>query len=128
MKARITINNIIGIFDGNDDDEIKDAYAVDAGYKSYADLLEQIPDSENYGDEIKIEYFDLDNLNLASHSMEEIEQALINFETIWVLDTGNAGEDDTLIGGTYEEALQDVLCFHELDELPKNWSIEKFNM
>ena len=62
-------------------------------------------------------------MNYRSHAKEEVIEALKKGEKVWRLDTGNYGEDDVLIGGTMEEALADVLAYHELAELPEDWEI-----
>lgn len=61
---------------------------------------------------------------LRSYTEEEVIAALENCSEVWALDTGNDGEDDTLIG-SYAEVLRDVLAFHEMEELPSHWSLEK---
>jgi hypothetical protein len=39
------------------------------------------------------------------------------------LDTGNSGNDEILEGETMAEVLQDVLNYHEIDELPEGWTL-----
>jgi hypothetical protein len=41
------------------------------------------------------------------------------------LDTGNSGNDEILIGDSVAEVTQDVLNFHEVDQLPEGWTIEE---
>jgi hypothetical protein len=62
-------------------------------------------------------------MNYRSHAKEEVIEALKQGKKVFALDTGNYGEDDVLIGGTMEEALADVLAYHELAELPEGWEI-----
>ena len=62
-------------------------------------------------------------MNYRSHAKEEVIEALKQGKKVFALDTGNYGEDDVLIGGTMEEALADVLAYHELAELPEDWEI-----
>ena len=62
------------------------------------------------------------NLKLKSHSEEEIRAAIARGEKVFALDTGNDGEDDTLIGNK-EECLADILRHHEIDELPDRWTL-----
>jgi hypothetical protein len=41
------------------------------------------------------------------------------------LDTGNSGHDEILVGDSIAEVTQDVLNFHEVDQLPDDWTIEE---
>jgi hypothetical protein len=41
------------------------------------------------------------------------------------LDTGNSGSDEILVGDSIAEVTQDVLNFHEVDQLPEGWTIEE---
>ena len=63
-------------------------------------------------------------MNYRSHTEEEITAALLRGEQVWSLDTANRGEDDHLIG-EYSEVLADILHYHELDELPADWSLDR---
>ena len=65
-------------------------------------------------------------MHLKSHTLIELQTAQKAGQDIYDLDTGTAGGDDELIAGpgeTYEDVLAEVLAFHELDELPENWSL-----
>lgn len=54
MKARVYANGEdMGVYEGGSDDAILDAYAQDAGYQDFADLLEQVPDATR--DEVTLE-------------------------------------------------------------------------
>ena len=66
-------------------------------------------------------------MNYRSHAKEEVIEALKQGKKVFALDTGNFGEDDVLIGGTMEEALADVLAYHELAELPEDWEITEIS-
>ena len=59
-----------------------------------------------------------------SHSMEDIRAALARGEEVWALDTGNAGEDDTLIGSR-DAVVADILHHHELDAWPAGWTLDR---
>lgn len=61
-------------------------------------------------------------MKLKSHTKEQILNAYQNGEPVWELDTGNDGEDDTLIGFK-EEVIFDILSYYEMDEMPKYWTI-----
>lgn len=71
-------------------------------------------------------------LTLRSHTWEEIEIALAGGQEVWALDTGNDGEDDTLIG-SYAEVERDVLHYYtvlhdlstEPEALPAHWTLER---
>jgi len=66
-------------------------------------------------------------LKLRSYSLDELIYAQRNGETMWALDTANFGEDDTLIGST-ENEIKDIVCgFHELDEFPSTWSLDRID-
>ena len=41
------------------------------------------------------------------------------------LDTGNSGNDEILVGDSIAEVTQDVLSYHEIDQLPEDWTIEE---
>jgi len=41
------------------------------------------------------------------------------------LDTGNSGHDEILSGDSVAEVTQDVLNYHEFDQLPNGWTIEE---
>ena len=56
-------------------------------------------------------------MTFRSHSRKEIEQAIHEGQRIWKLDTGTSGNDDILIGGTYQEVEFDVLSFYEKEDL-----------
>ena len=45
--------------------------------------------------------------------------------TRYKLDTGNSGHDEILFGNSVAEVTQDVLNFHEIDQLPEDWTIEE---
>lgn len=62
-----------------------------------------------------------------SHSVEEVRKAQRAGQDIYALDTGNAGHDDTVIAAveeTRESVLSEILAFHELEELPEDWSLD----
>ena len=61
-------------------------------------------------------------MKLKSHTEQEIRAAFARGEKVFALDTGNDGEDDTLIG-SQDECLADIFCYHEIDELPGHWSL-----
>lgn len=61
-------------------------------------------------------------MKLKSHTKEQILNAYQNGKSIWELDTGNDGEDDTLIGSK-EEVIFDILSYCEMDEMPNYWTI-----
>ena len=61
---------------------------------------------------------------LKSHTIEEIEAALAAGQEVWALDTGNAGEDDTLIG-TQAEVVADICHYLEEEELPEGWTLDR---
>ena len=64
-------------------------------------------------------------VSLRSWTDDEIIAAYKNGKKIFVLDTGTAGQDDILIGNTYQNVLVDVLDNEEVSELPKGWNIEE---
>lgn len=66
----------------------------------------------------------LDGLPFKSHAPEAIAQALEAGLAVYVLDTGNDGEDDTLIGSE-EEIRNDILTHHDLDALPAHWTLSR---
>jgi hypothetical protein len=46
MYARVIANGTdMGVYEGDDEDAVLDAYARDAGYADYADLLDSVPDA-----------------------------------------------------------------------------------
>jgi len=62
-----------------------------------------------------------------SYTREEIKEAQKEGKTIYTLDTGNSGEDDTLIaekGESYQDVMAAVLYHHEIETLPDNWSLD----
>ncbi|MBW2006138.1 MAG: hypothetical protein JRI72_16355 [Deltaproteobacteria bacterium] len=59
---------------------------------------------------------------MRSYTEEQIRKAQSQNKQIWKLETGNAGEDDFLIG-SYEEVLNDVLVHFEEKALPEDWEI-----
>lgn len=63
-------------------------------------------------------------MNYRSHTQKEIEAAQKEGKEIYYLST-ESGDDDVLIG-SYNECLQDVLNYHEIEELPDNWNLEIF--
>jgi hypothetical protein len=63
-------------------------------------------------------------MNLRSHSASTILDALADGLPVWMLDTGNDGEDDVLIGD-YQDVVADILDHFDLDELPDHWSLER---
>lgn len=67
-------------------------------------------------------------MNFKSHSKEEIQQALSRGEPVFELDTGTSGEDDVLIGGTEGECLADICAYHEVDKLPKGWTLRQIEV
>lgn len=73
-------------------------------------------------------------MNYRSHTREDIEAALTAGQEVWMLDTGNDGEDDVLIG-TYEEVLADIQhhCVANLgraipegEDLPQGWTLIRY--
>jgi len=61
-----------------------------------------------------------------SHSDAEVRIAIQKDLGIWILDTGNDGEDDVLIDELYrgEEGIRDdILYHHDLDEWPEHWTL-----
>ena len=63
-------------------------------------------------------------LKLKSHTHEDILGAYRAGETVWALDTGNDGADDTLIGER-DTVIADILSFHELDTWPDAWTLDR---
>jgi len=63
-------------------------------------------------------------MKLKSYSKEKIKQALSRGEPVFELDTGTSGEDDVLTG-TRAECLADICAYHEVDELPKGWTLRQ---
>ena len=59
-----------------------------------------------------------------SYAETEVREAILKGTEVWALDTGNAGEDDMLIG-THEECLAAVLHHHEIESLPDGWSLDR---
>lgn len=59
-----------------------------------------------------------------SHTMMQVAIALVTGPGAYYLTTGDAGEDDVLLG-SYEECLQDVLVYIERDTLPADWLLTK---
>lgn len=57
-----------------------------------------------------------------SHSKSEILHALKSGEPVWELDTQTDGKDDYLIG-SYQDVVQDILTYHEIDQLPEHWQL-----
>lgn len=74
-------------------------------------------------------------VKIKSHSEEEIETALASGREVWALDTGNDGEDDTLIG-SYSEVERDVLHYYtilhdlptEPEALPAHWTLQRVDL
>ena len=63
-------------------------------------------------------------MNFRSHEKKEIREALKKGQEVWALDTGTSGNDDHLIG-THQEVLAEILNYHEIEELPENWTLDK---
>lgn len=63
-------------------------------------------------------------MKFKSHSKEEIRQALSRGEPVFELDTGTSGEDDVLTG-SMAECLSDICAYHEVEELPKGWTLRQ---
>ena len=61
-------------------------------------------------------------MNFKSHTKEEILSALRDGKEVYVLDTGNDGEDDVLIGG-FRDVMRDIVEYHEIDILPDHWGL-----
>lgn len=59
-----------------------------------------------------------------SYTEEEIKEALEAGKQVWELDSGNAGEDDVLIG-TKKEVINDLCACLEVEELPEGWDLYK---
>jgi len=60
-----------------------------------------------------------------SYTKEEIRNAMLTGSTIWALDTADSGYDDHIIADTYDQALSDVLTYHEISTLPEGWTLEE---
>jgi len=50
---------------------------------------------------------------------------MLTGSTIWALDTADSGYDDHIIADTYDQALSDVLTYHEISTLPEGWTLEE---
>ena len=59
-----------------------------------------------------------------SHTPDEISAAIAEGKEVWMLDTGNDGLDDHLIGDL-QEITNDLLFFHDLDVLPGHWILDR---
>lgn len=70
------------------------------------------------------------DLNYSVKSYPSMQAALDAREvgdSLWLLDTGNSGADDVLVGAEREEVLRDVLFHFELEAIPTSWSIRKID-
>lgn len=65
-------------------------------------------------------------MKFRSHMPRTLYVAALKGKQIWALDTGEQGEDDTLIG-TEAEVINDILHHHDLDHFPDTWSIDKLD-
>lgn len=61
---------------------------------------------------------------MKSFDGEEIAQSLIDGHPITRLNSGDAGEDDLLVGDE-DECLGDVLYHFEIEELPSGWTLKE---
>lgn len=59
-----------------------------------------------------------------TYTREACHEAWEAGKEMYALDTGNDGDDDTLIG-SYDACLHDVLSYHEIERLPEHWSLER---
>ena len=62
-----------------------------------------------------------------SHTAQEIRRAIRQGKTLCHLDTANAGGDDILIGSE-SDVLADVLAYHEMEDLPTDWSLRAMEL
>ncbi len=65
------------------------------------------------------------SVNLKSHTVAELRQAVADDYRLYALDTGSDGEDDVLFGMDYDEAHSDVVFYHDLDEWPSGWILRE---
>jgi len=65
-------------------------------------------------------------MQFRSHSRREVAEAIANGDQAWMLDTGSQGADDVLIG-EFEEVLQDILDYFEVEALPEGWELTRFD-
>ena len=68
----------------------------------------------------------LDGYSLRSHSEKEIEEALAKDPSlrVYVLST-DSGDDDVLLGGSACDVILDILAYHDIDQLPDDWSVDR---
>ena len=64
-------------------------------------------------------------MNDRSHTDEEVRNAIAKGVQVWVLETGQDGEDDVRIGSR-ENVFQDICSFHDMAELPPHWHLKPF--
>ncbi len=65
-------------------------------------------------------------MRLKSWTKKEIKQALAAGKPVFELDTSNEDEDDVLIG-TWEQCLEEILDYYEVDDLPENWTLTQID-